>query len=80
LWDSIRVLDFLESFPEVDRNKIGMTGASGGGTQTFLAFAVDERVKFAAPVNMISPSCRAVRRARTRLSCGSGRTTWRSGR
>jgi dienelactone hydrolase len=54
LWNSIRVIDFLEALPGVNRRNIGVTGASGGATQTMLIQAVDDRIQFSAPANMVS--------------------------
>jgi len=48
--DNMRGVDLLSSLPQVDPERIGATGASGGGNQTMWLAAVDERVKAAVPV------------------------------
>jgi pimeloyl-ACP methyl ester carboxylesterase len=53
-YNSQRVIDYLISRPDVDPDRIGVTGESGGGTQTILITALDPRIKVSAPVVMVS--------------------------
>lgn len=48
-WDSIRALDYLETRPEVDKTRFGVTGRSGGGAYSWWVAALDDRIKAAAP-------------------------------
>ena len=54
--NGIRGVDFVLTLPEVDPNRIAITGASGGGTQTMLVAAVDDRVTLSGPMVMVSTS------------------------
>lgn len=49
-WNCIRALDYLETRPEVDKARFGVTGRSGGGAYSWWVAALDERIKCAVPV------------------------------
>lgn len=50
VWDNQRGLDLLQSLPMVDPDRLGVTGASGGGNQTMWLAALDPRIRAAVPV------------------------------
>jgi dienelactone hydrolase len=53
-WNGVRAIDYLCTRPDVDPEKIGVTGISGGGAATFWIAAADDRVKVAVPVSGMS--------------------------
>lgn len=55
-WNAVRALDFLAELPDVDADRLAVTGGSGGGTQTILLGAIDPRIKVGFPNGMVSTS------------------------
>jgi len=69
IWNVIRALDYLETRPEVDKDRFGITGRSGGAAMSWFAAAVDPRIKVVAPVMGISTYAANVAENTQRLHC-----------
>jgi cephalosporin-C deacetylase-like acetyl esterase len=69
VWNAIRAIDYLETRPEVDKTRIGMTGRSGGAAMSWFTAAVEPRIKVVAPVMGISTYAANVRENTQRLHC-----------
>jgi cephalosporin-C deacetylase-like acetyl esterase len=69
VWNAMRAIDYLETRPEVDATRIGMTGRSGGAAMSWFTAAVDPRVKVVMPVMGISTYAANVAENTQRLHC-----------
>jgi dienelactone hydrolase len=69
VWCAMRSIDYLQSRPEVDPEKIAMTGRSGGGTMTWFTMAADERVKCGVTANATGTVATHVRHDTLRGHC-----------
>jgi cephalosporin-C deacetylase-like acetyl esterase len=69
VWNAMRAIDYLETRPEVDSARIGMTGRSGGAAMTWFTAGVDLRVKVAVPVMGISTYAANLEEDTQRLHC-----------
>ena len=80
IWDGMRAIDYLQSRPEIDPNRIGCTGNSGGGTQTSYLMALDDRIRprLQAATSPASRPCSrpSGRRTPSRTSSGNWRSGW----
>lgn len=69
VWNAMRAIDYLETRPEVDKERIGITGRSGGAAMSWFTAAVDPRIKVAAPAMGISTYAEYVRHNTQRGHC-----------
>jgi cephalosporin-C deacetylase-like acetyl esterase len=63
IWDGIRAIDYVLTRKEVDSARIGITGRSGGGTQSVYIAAFDDRIKAIAPGNYVTNFTRLIQSA-----------------
>ena len=69
VWNAMRAIDYLETRPEVDADRIGITGRSGGAAMSWFTASVDRRVKVVVPVMGISTYAANVAADTQRLHC-----------
>jgi len=69
VWNAIRAIDYLETRPEIDPERIGMTGRSGGAAITWFTAAIEPRIKVAVPVMGISTYAANLEDNTQRLHC-----------
>lgn len=74
-WNAIRALDFISALPDVDTERLAVTGASGGGTQTFILGALDPRPAVVFPAVMVGTAmqggCTCENAAHLRINTGN---------